>query len=251
MSIVTYAYDVAVEYQRITEHYGIMQLPYGPMVVNMNDPAMGLLRESVGEIKELQQFVEGVVIDVGANVGSHSVNWAKKAQIIHAFEPHPNTFNNLCANLLLHMSRNVSPYQIALGAYNGDAMLDDFDLTQKHFSMGAFVGQVGEHSIKVPMRTIDSFNFAPVHFIKIDTEGGEYEVLKGANVTLQRESPIVFVEIHLTHLIEPIIEFMKERGYETLEFISYFMKDKDTGADIPLTRGQMFWKEGRIVWMKQ
>ncbi len=251
MSRVTYPIDTKMEYHHITEHYGIIELPYGPMLVNTHDPAMSLLRESVGEIKELQQFAHGVVLDIGANVGSHSINWAKVTQQIHAFEPHPTTFNNLCANLLLHMAQNVTPYNVALGAYNGEAMLDDFDITQPHYSMGAFIGQVGVQSIRVPMRTIDSYNFSPVHFIKIDTEGSEFEILKGANLTLQRESPIVFVEIHKTELIEPILTFMGERHYLTMEFISYYMKDKVTQDDIPLTRGQLFWKEGRIKWVEQ
>lgn len=248
MSSVTYPIQTILEYHHITEHYGIIELPYGPMLVNMHDPAMGLLRESVNEIRELQQFAQGIILDIGANVGSHCINWAKVAQHIHAFEPHPVTFNNLCANLLLHMAKNVTPYKIALGAYCGDAKLDDFDITGEHYSMGAYIGN---GPLTVPMRTIDSYNFSPVHFMKIDTEGSEYEILKGANQTLQRESPIVFVEIHRTELIEPILNFMKERDYETLEFVSYFMKDKETNEDISLTRGQIFWKAGRIVWMEQ
>ena len=217
------------------------------MIVNRHDPSMPImLKENIGEIEQLQQFAIGIVLDVGANVGSHSIHFAKTAAKVYAFEPHPQTFNNLCANLCIHYCPNVKPYNIALGSYNGDAQLGDFDISQEHFSMGAFVGS-GE--LKVPIRTIDSFLYSPVNFIKIDTEGYEFEILRGADQTLQRESPIVFVEIHLTELIDPIIEYMSARGYHSREYISYFMMDKDTNEKKALTRGQIFWKDGRIQWL--
>lgn len=250
MGPVTYTHDkTTAEYWRIAEHYGILELPYGPMIVNMHDPSMPImLRENIQEIRDLQQFATSVVLDIGANVGSHSVNFAKTAGQVYAFEPHPRTYNNLCANLLLHLCPNVTPLNMALGAYNGEAQLGDFDITEEHFSMGAYVGN---GTLKIQIRTIDSFCFSPVNFIKIDTEGYEFEILRGANNTLQRESPIVFVEIHLNELIGPIIAYMEERGYETREFVSYFIMDKDTGERRPLTRGQLFWKPGRIEWAEK
>ena len=216
------------------------------MIVNMHDPSMPImLPENYAEIKELQQFARGVVLDVGANVGSHSINFSHTAEQVYAFEPHPKTFNNLCANLCIHVCPNVKPYNIALGSYNGETQLGDFEIDKEHYSMGAYVGS---GTLKVPIRTIDSFLYSPVNFIKIDTEGYEFEILRGAQVTLQRESPIVFVEIHLTELIDPIIEYMSGLGYHSREYISYYMMDKDTNERRALTRGQIFWKEGRIVW---
>jgi FkbM family methyltransferase len=246
MNAITFTNDPeTAQYQLITDDYGLMQLPYGPMLVNIHDPSMPvMLHENVGEINLLMQFCTGVVLDIGANVGAHSVNFARTAEHLHAFEPHPITYNNLCANLLLHQCKNVTSHQAAVGSYNGDTFIEDFDITRKHFSMGAYVGKGG---IKVSNRTIDSYNFSPLSFIKIDTEGHEYEVLAGANFTLQRESPIVFVEIHVNELIETIIKYMADRGYESREFISYFMHNDD-GTRVPLTRGQLFWKPGRIVW---
>ena len=54
MDAVTYTTEKqTATYQRISEHYGIIQLPYGPMIVNMHDPSMPImLPENVGEIKE-------------------------------------------------------------------------------------------------------------------------------------------------------------------------------------------------------
>lgn len=216
------------------------------MLVNAHDPSMpSMLFENIGEIQNLLQFISGgTVLDVGANVGSHTINFARKAGWVYSFEPHPHTYMNLCANILLHELNNVTPLNMALGSYNGETLIGDYDIASEHYSMGGFVGY---GTLKTPMRTIDSLVYSQLSFIKIDTEGHEFEVLKGANVTLQRESPIVFVEVHSKELIEPIHGFMRERGYTGKEYISYIMHDKQ-GQDVPLTYGQLFWKEGRIVW---
>ena len=124
----------------------------------------------------------------------------------------------------------------------------DFPLREPHYSMG---GYVGAGTTRVEMRTLDSMALSPVHFIKIDTEAHEFEILKGANYTLQRESPIVFVEIHRQDLIEPIKEFMTARAYINREYISYLTTDKDSGAITPLTWGYLFYKEGRIAWAER
>lgn len=218
------------------------------MLINTHDPSMpSMLLENIGEIENLMQFIAGgTVLDVGANVGSHTINFAKRAGWVYAFEPHPVTFNNLCANLLLHEASNVTPLNMALGSYNGETLIGEYDIREEHYSMGSFVGY---GSLKTPMRTIDSLVYSQLSFIKIDTEGHEFEVLKGANVTLQRESPIVFVEVHRTDLIEPITGYMSERGYNAREYISYIMRTKE-GEDKPLTYGHLFYKEGRIVWAK-
>lgn len=218
------------------------------MLINLHDPAVEItMRQHVREIEQLQQFAEGVVIDAGANVGSHSVCFSRTAQVVYAFEPFRPTFNNLCANLALNLSLNVIPINKALGVYCGEAFMPDLDMTQKHYSMGTFVGN-GTH--RVDVCTIDSLALSPVHFIKIDTEGAEYDILQGATHTLQRENPIVYVEIHKPVLVDPIREYMTARGYTNREFLSYFMENPDVpgGPPVLLTNGYVFWKGGRIVW---
>jgi FkbM family methyltransferase len=228
------------------------------MLLHKNEAAApSILAAHYHEIQQLAGFASGIVVDIGANVGSHSIVWSRspKVEHIHAFEPHPRTFLNLCANLLLNDTRGVKTHECALGAYNGAALLSDYDDSQKHFNMGSYVAtKIGEDLtslaqdvlIPVEMRTLDSFALSPVHFIKIDTEGYEFEILRGASGTLKRESPIVFVEVHYQALIEPIKDFMGVHGYTGKEYLSYrYEKDGETA---PLTWGYLYWKKGRIVW---
>lgn len=214
------------------------------MIINHHDPLLaGNLQENVREIKELMQFAGGIVLDVGANVGSHSINFAKVADVVYAFEPQPRTYYNLCANLLLNLVYNVIPFNRALGSYNGATQVANLDPTKPNTAMGV---QVGNGSQIVPMCTIDSLELSPVHFIKIDVEGYELEVLRGAVETLARENTIVYVEIHKKELIEPIKELMEELGHVSQEYLTVVMH-----GGIWLTTGYLFYKEGRIKWVNE
>ena len=233
----------------ITEHYDSLTVPYGTMIINHHDPLLaGNLQENVSEIKELMQFCKGIVIDVGANVGSHTINFARVADIVYAFEPQPRTYYNLCANLLLNLVYNVVPLNRAIGSYNGLTNVANLDPTKPNTPMGVTVGNGAQ---VVPMCTIDSLELSPVHFIKIDTEGHEFEVLRGAEETLKRESIITYVEIHKKELIEPIKEFMIALGHIAQEYLTVFCPDPDhPGTDLWLTTGYLFYKEGRITWVE-
>lgn len=212
------------------------------MLINAHDPCLETnLQENIQEISGLCQFAHGTILDVGANIGSHSINFAKTADVVYAFEPHPHTYYNLCANILLHQALNVHPFQYALSSEDGNTTVWNIDPTARNSAMGIMVG-VGD--LPVPMRKIDSLDFSPLHFIKIDVEGHELEVLRGAEQTLQRESLIVFVEIHDDELLEPIIAFMTGLDYLKCEFVHTVYAEKDGSG---CTYGYLFWKEERII----
>lgn len=245
----TTAQNVEKPIQRIsiTEHYDALSLPYGKIIVNAHDPLIETnLQENIREIEDLMQFAAGVVFDIGANVGSHSINFAKIAKAVYAFEPQPRTYYALCANLLLNMVHNVAPFNMALGSYNGTTHVANLDPTKQNTPMGV---QVGNGTQPVPMRTVDSLEISPIDFIKIDVEGHEFEVLRGAYETLSKQNPIVYVEIHSKDLIEPIVEYMRFLGYTDQEHITVCMPDKETGGTIWLTTGYLFYREGRVVWV--
>lgn len=234
------------------------------MIVNSHDPLIAhSLIENQQEIALLSQFARGVVLDIGANVGSHAINFAKSADVVHAFEPLPTTFYMLCTNLFLNGVRNVVPYNLAIGPDDGTTVVANLDPSKPNTAMGI---QTGIGSLQVPMRSIDSLAIHPMHFIKVDVEGFEYEVLQGACHSLVREDLIVFVEIHRESLVSCIIEFMTQLGYFSKELFAvwtprsqfesypdhYQYQDltslsKDAELVI-LTTSYLFWKPGRIQW---
>lgn len=214
------------------------------MIVNTHDPCLECnLGENEKEIVGLLQFAHGTILDIGANVGSHAINFARQADIVYAFEPHPHTYWNLCANILINSAYNVVPLQCAVSSSSGSTTVWNIDPYRKNTAMGVEIGKPLGNDIPVHMLTIDDLDIPNVYFIKIDVEGHEYEVLKGGREMLARESPIVFCEMHRAELRDACKELMTELGYQHWEFIR-------TEYGEGTTWGYLFWKEGRIVWVK-
>lgn len=125
-----------------------------------------------------------VAIDVGANVGLWSRRLADAFEYVHAFEP----ANSPRACFQKNVQRtNVDLHATALGDRNGTTGLVPRPGTTFKTSIR---GSVGEFEL----RTLDSFGFTDVDFIKIDCEGADYYVLDGARSTILRERPVVLFE---------------------------------------------------------
>jgi FkbM family methyltransferase len=144
-----------------------------------------------------------IVLDVGANVGAYSLlfaQWAGPSGKVYAFEPSPQEFQGLVRHVTLNgMSAVVAPVHAAMSDTS----------SQAQFVVGSSAGQgrlasaadAGEDVVNVPVSTIDEFcareGVVP-DFIKIDVEGSETAVLRGARETLRRGRGriAVFVEVH-------------------------------------------------------
>lgn len=134
------------------------------------------------------QLQGGVLLDVGANYGSYAGYLSRIAPSahIHAFEPHPTTFARLTRHLA---GKKVTTVQKALGDTSGVLSLYDFEggdgSTQASLSreaIGIFDSQMVEH--RITCSTLDAYleeqGIKTVDFLKIDTEGLDLKVLKGA-----------------------------------------------------------------------
>jgi FkbM family methyltransferase len=130
------------------------------------------------------------VVDVGANVGTLTLTAAAlvgPAGAVFSIEAHPRTFEFLRANLALNPFTNVTPIQAAAGEEAGvlrftDGRLDD----QNHVSTGA-------GALEVPVKRLDDLVFAAtVRLLKIDVEGFELFVLRGAPKLLARTDCVYF-----------------------------------------------------------
>ena len=126
-------------------------------------------------------------IDVGAHVGFWSVPMSKAFKIVHAFEPVEENFVYLQRNT----DANVVPHLMALGDTPGLVGL-------RHVApenSGAWETVPGGGDAL--MQTLDSFQFKQVGLIKIDVQGDEERVLKGAVNTIAYWRPVVIVECAL------------------------------------------------------
>jgi FkbM family methyltransferase len=139
---------------------------------------------------------DDIFFDIGANVGSYTLLAAglNKATCI-SFEPAPETFEKLTANVRLNnLSNRVTCLQTALGADPGT-----IDFTQDGDTTNHVVknGENINNAIKVPVQKLDDLSYGIPSLIKIDVEGFETEVIKGAQTLLrQRELKAIIIELN-------------------------------------------------------
>jgi FkbM family methyltransferase len=205
----------------VNKHYQIIKTNHGQMIVNSHDRGISqaLLKDEVWAPKELEltrPYATGIVLDVGANIGTHTLTYAQTADMVYAFEPQPFCFDMLCTNLLLNNVLNVTPIQCALGPSDGIVHMNIHDPTQPNSPAGEGVGK-GESTVM--MHKLDTLGIRGVNFIKMDVEGFELDVLKGMRQTLQEYQPVLYIEIHYASLIEPIKRFLAEFGYSATALI--------------------------------
>ena len=139
-------------------------------------------------------------IDVGANQGEYSLWAARKVGTngkVVSFEPMPQLFDQLTANIRLNESfqKTISPVTEKFSIELGKIQLDTLD------------------------EQIEELKINKVNFLKIDVEGAELQVLKGALNTLKKHLPILLLEINKDaciaggYLPEDILELLKPFNY--------------------------------------
>jgi FkbM family methyltransferase len=125
---------------------------------------------------------KGVYLDVGANMGNHTVFFAQHcpATAVHSFEPLNFIFALLEENVRLNDLSNVSLYPFGLGAVDGE-----------------FKTQMGRRTFPIACRRLDDLRIeGPLAVVKVDIEGMELQFLRGAQKTLLRERPLIYLEAH-------------------------------------------------------
>ena len=150
-----------------------------------------------GLIQWCKQFCkQGTVLDIGAHTGTYSIALADNASKIHSFEPQKMTFYALCGSIALSNAKNVTAYNVALGAPEqvGTMTLNIRSNDGGGSSLQSFADPVLAQE-QVEVRTLDSYNFRNITFIKMDVEDNELNVLKGATQTIKQNNyPTIIFE---------------------------------------------------------
>lgn len=160
------------------------------------EPELALLRRWKDE--------EKIAIDVGANQGTYSFELARWFRKVEAFEPNENISSDLCA----YDQSRIALHHIALSAADGSATFHVPISSEGRPLVGwgtlepqllanspHFSGPPRFVEFTVATRSLDSYEFDQVGFIKIDVEGHEKEVLEGARRTIERCRPVVLLEV--------------------------------------------------------
>lgn len=155
---------------------------------------------------------DGVVaLDGGANIGVHTLEWARHMHgwgRVLAFEAQEIVYYALAGNIALNNVLNARARLAALGETRGEARVPRPDY-YKPSSFGSlelrqragteFIGQAISYDAadcdSVAMTSIDALDLPRIDLIKLDVEGFEADVLRGARHTLETRKPIMIVEI--------------------------------------------------------
>ncbi len=145
-----------------------------------------------------QQFCRpnGVFVDIGAHAGMYALSLAPHCKTVHAFECQRATYYQLCGGVALNAYWNVHPHHVALSDQ------DDVHVPVYITSLDGGGTSLQAPPENVPIldqeftvtSTLDSFQLDQVCFLKLDVEGSEEKVLRGAVQTLERSQypPFVF-----------------------------------------------------------
>lgn len=176
----------------------------------------GRLDHHQGFLKSIEPFLKGTVIDIGANIGTHSIFYASHCTSLICFEPNPVAFECLSHNL-----RNVNAqlYDVALGADYGK-----IDLIPQNQNYGANYTVPGS-SIEVWPLDFMIDELSSCDFIKIDAEGDELLILQGGATVIREFKPVICIEIN-----EHTLSRKGTSGNEVLLYL------ESLGYELPKTR---------------
>ena len=188
-----------------------------------------------------------IILDIGANIGlvSLSISGLVGRGGIFAFEPQRIIFQMLVGNMAINSVENVFCYQLAVGDSNGHIPIPRIDYGSMgglgslecgraaRPDLGQNAGLEGADVENVRMVTVDSLGFSRVDFMKIDVEGMEEAVLRGAQSTILTSKPLLFVEA---------LKSDKDRLAAILTAFGYTLHAQDDNF-LCLHRDQPFHKE--------
>ena len=170
-------------------------------------------RDALFEYMEERRPIE-YIADVGAHVGLWSRPMMHRANTKYIWAFEPNSSVRECYVLNMGGFENYSIYPVALGHKNMKGFLnvetDNSGNTNVHPT----------RSGNTEIRTLDSFNFEHLDYIKVDVEGFEYNFLQGAVDTLNRCRPFVHLEMKSKNMRttkEEFKRFMKNIGYNEVK----------------------------------
>ena len=203
---------------------------FGMMSFFKNDTTVSRSLRDYGEWAQAEveflQYLIGprdTVLDIGAFIGTHALAFAQKLRgsgKVYAFEPQPSFFEVLTKNIEQSAFRNITAFNAAVSDSAGRLRIPDIDTCRTHNFAGTSIlgtapaaDSVPYHTVEVT--TIDHLVLDRCDLIKIDTEGMEINVLRGARKTIESKRPIIFAECNSLEYGWPVVELLRDKNYST------------------------------------
>ena len=217
--------------------YQLVECKRGRFLVNPNDQYVGQSLIKYGQFSEGEAALfdilipEGaVVLEIGANIGAHTIQIAERARAVFAFEPQRLIFQMLCANLALNNVTNVVAINGAVGKCAGKVSIPVLspDCSNNFGALGCADWGEGED---VRLYTIDGMGLTDVHFMKIDVEGMEEDVLRGAAMTIRAHRPIIYFECDREDKKESLLQYLPRFDYDQWWHVTMLFNEDNFRGD--------------------
>jgi FkbM family methyltransferase len=183
-----------------------------------------------------------LVFDVGANMGVVSHWFAQRCEHVHAFEPHPDNIDTISSQMKLRNNKNITLHTFALGKENTEMQLHVKGF-HGHHSLGDVdnsptVGQI-QVKVRTPVEVFDELKLERIHFLKIDVEGFESDVLQGAS-TLLADKKIDYILFELQETLlnsiqrtsHEVFQILFKSGYQIIDLNGNLMQEHEL-SEIP------------------
>ncbi|MHA6334523.1 FkbM family methyltransferase [Qipengyuania sp. CAU 1752] len=140
-----------------------------------------------------------VALDVGANLGGHTLVMARHAAEVHSFEPYGPLCERIERQLALNGHERVTVHQVGLGEADSQ-MAYHLDTESRNQGTGSFLADHNEGGMVATLKVVRADDYLAdrcnrIDFMKIDIEGFEASALAGLANTLKRTKPVIMMEI--------------------------------------------------------
>ena len=202
----------------------LKQAKHGYCLYNIHDIYVGQSIHNYGEFSQSEVALfsqickpNDTVIEVGANIGTHTQVFSKlvgDGGFVYAFEPQRIVFQTLCANMALNSITNVFAIHSALGKKNGFVHIPSIDYT-KPYNYGGISVDNFESGEKVRLEKLDDYrdDIRRLALLKIDVEGMEEDVLKGAKQLILKYMPYMYIENDRIEKSYALLKYIDSLGY--------------------------------------
>ena len=173
----------------------IHRLDYDKYPIYLHDNIrLNACKKEPDTVKWIESFDKSdTAFDIGANIGAYSLIMGKYAKIVFAFEPSVFTFSTLVKNIYTNMASNVMPVNMALSERNkiGEFAYSSIDLGSSVHGLDVSLEKEAYRQ-KILSYSIDNFvadfGIEPPNHIKLDVDGAEFDILKGAAKTISAKA---------------------------------------------------------------
>ena len=198
----------------------------GWMIYNKNDKYLGKSLEvygefSDGEVEVFRKLIPsgGFVVEVGANMGAHTVAFANlvgRNGVVIAFEPQRLMYMTLCANVAINSLAQAYCRNEAVSNAPGELRIPDLD-PNAELNFGGYSIEMKNEGTPTNVITLDQLMIPQCDFVKIDVEGMEVKVLAGGEQFIKKHRPILYVENDRRDQRDQIIQMI-----DALDYVMYW-----------------------------